>query len=232
MILLVVGAGAAAAAAWLAIPPPAEARLRRLRGTVTGPGLRERLTQLVRRRGLRSRSRRRAARLRVVHGLAALAAELEAGQAPVAALAQCAGSPSLWPHAERAALRGESIPEALERDAVSAPALARLAACWRAAADSGAGLAASVERIAASARADEDVHWALEAELSGPRATARTLALLPVLGIGLGMLLGSDPLGWLVGTGPGHLCLIAGAAMSAVGVWWTRRIARSVEMLL
>ena len=30
----------------------------------------------------------------------------------------------------------------------------------------------------------------------------------------------------------GGICLIAGTAMSAVGVWWTRRIARSVEMLL
>ena len=112
------------------------------------------------------------------------------------------------------------------------PALARLAACWRAAADSGAGLAASVERIASSARADEEVHWALEAELSGPRATARTLALLPVLGIGLGMLLGSDPLGWLLGTGLGHLCLVGGIAFSGAGVWWTRRIAHSVEVQL
>ena len=232
MIRVLVMSACLAAAAWLAIPPRAEERLHLL----DGPAARSRrgawLTALRRHRSLRGRSQRRAARLRVVHGLAALAAELEAGQAPVAALVQCAGSPSLWPQAEEAASRGESVAEALDRDAAASPALARLAACWRVAADSGAGLAASVERIASSARADEEVHWALEAELSGPRATARTLALLPVLGIGLGMLLGSDPLGWLLGTGLGHLCLVGGIAFSGAGVWWTRRIAHSVEVQL
>ena len=110
--------------------------------------------------------------------------------------------------------------------------LRQLAACWQVGADTGAGLAASVGRLAATARAAEDVRVDLEGQLAGPRATARMLALLPLVGIGFGMMLGSDPLAWLLGTTPGRLCLLAGVILTAVGTVWTGRIAARVERLL
>jgi tight adherence protein B len=58
------------------------------------------------------------------------------------------------------------------------------------------------------------------------------LALLPLVGIGFGMMLGSDPLAWLLGTTPGRLCLLAGLVLTAAGTLWTGRIAARVERLL
>lgn len=182
--------------------------------------------------GPAARRRRMQGRIRVVHALGALAAELQAGQVPSAAVRRCAGMPQVWPEAAAASATGGDIADALDRDAAQAPALRHLAACWRVAADSGGGLAASIDRLAASARVAEDVRVELEGQLAGPRATARTLAVLPIVGIGFGVMLGADPLAWLLGSTPGRLCLLTGISLTGVGMWWTGRIATSVERLL
>jgi tight adherence protein B len=72
----------------------------------------------------------------------------------------------------------------------------------------------------------------LEAQLAGPRATARMLATLPLIGLAMGMLMGADPLQWLLGTAPGLLCLLGGALLTVAGMAWTGRIATAVERQL
>ncbi len=138
----------------------------------------------------------------------------------------------MWPSADGAVRLGGDVAQALVMDARRDPVLAHLAACWRVGAESGSGLAAAVARLAATARAAEDVRVDLEGQLAGPRATARLLAVLPGVGIAFGMMLGSDPLAWLLTSTPGRLCLLAGLALTAIGTWWTGRIARRVERLL
>jgi len=205
--------------------PPVPAIAERVRSLSAG---------LVARTGIgpASRRRRTAERLRVVQALGALAAELEVGQSPGDALARVGGEPSVWPAAEGAVRLGGDVADALAVDAGRDPVLAHLAACWRVGAESGTGLAAAVARLAASARVAEDVRVDLEGQLAGPRATARLLALLPAVGIGFGMMLGSDPLTWLLTSLPGRICLASGLALTAVGAWWTGRIALRVERLL
>jgi tight adherence protein B len=222
----------AMAAALLLVRSPADLRIAQLNGSTRVRLRRPEARAILGLVGPAARRRRRAERLRVVRALAALASELEAGQPPISALAECAGEPAVWPFALQAARTGSDIADGLSADAARAPVLAQLAACWRAGAESGAGLAVSVQRLAQSARAAEDVHAALEAELSGPRATARTLAVLPVVGVGLGFMLGGDPVAWLLGTGIGRMCLLVGAALTGLGLVWTGRIARQVERLL
>lgn len=181
--------------------------------------------------GPQARRRRARERGRIIWALGALASELEAGQPPTRALLRSTGTPSAWPHAERAARWGGDVADALDLDAQGAPVLAQVAACWRVGAR-GSGLADSIRTVATSARAAEDVRVEMEGQLAGPRATARMLSILPLVGIGLGTLMGSDPLAWLLGTLPGRACLLAGLALTAVGMWWTGRIAASVERRL
>jgi tight adherence protein B len=182
--------------------------------------------------GPASRRNRAQARVRVIQALAALSAELQAGQPPLAALVNAGGEPSAWPATTAVVRLGGDVVRSLQDDARADSVLGQLAACWQVAADSGAGLAASVTRLAASARMAEDIRVNLEAQLAGPRATARMLGMLPLVGIGFGMLLGSDPLSWLLTTAPGRACLVAGALLVLAGTWWTGRIAAGVERML
>ncbi len=224
-----------AVATWLLIPPWSSERAgvlgheQRSANPSRWVWMRDRL-----RLGFGSAARRRAARerARTVQALGAFAAELESGQAPTSALLAAGGEPCVWPTAAAAVRLGEDIAGALTNDARVRPAVLPLAACWSVSVSTGTGFAAAVSRLASSARAAEAVRVDLEGELAGPRATARLLALLPVIGVGFGVMLGSDPLAWLLTTGPGVLCLISGAGLTALGAAWTARIAASVERLL
>jgi tight adherence protein B len=168
----------------------------------------------------------------VTSAVVALAAELRAGQPPSAALLISAGSPPVWP-STLAALRLDSdIPEALRVDAQAHPVLRSLAACWEVGSASGSGLAAAVHRLAEASRAAEEVRGELEVQLAGPRATARTLATLPLIGLLLGVLMGADPVGWLLGSALGLGCLAGGAVLTGLGILWTSRIAAGVERQL
>ena len=71
-------------------------------------------------------------------------------------------------------------------------------------------MAEVLERFAAAVRADVAAAADREAALAGPRATAMVLSWLPLGGVGLGLLLGADPVGTLVGTVPGRTCLVTG----------------------
>jgi tight adherence protein B len=67
------------------------------------------------------------------------------------------------------------------------------------------------------------------ASLAGPRATARLLGWLPLAGIGLGMLLGADPIGVLLGGGAGGAALAAGTTLFVLGHRWVARLVRDAE---
>ena len=68
-----------------------------------------------------------------------------------------------------------------------------------------------------------------EAGLAGARATATVLAGLPVLGVGLGQLMGAAPLGILLAGGLGGIMLVVGTALVCAGLLWTDRIAARVR---
>ncbi len=138
----------------------------------------------------------------------------------------------VWPAACGAVRFDGDIAAALREDAVHTPLLAPLAACWAVSEQQGSGLAISVARMAEQARIAEDIRLQLEAQLAGPRATARILMLLPLFGIAMGMMMGVNPLAWLFGTPPGLACLFAGSVLAGLGYWWTSRIVSRVENLL
>jgi tight adherence protein B len=220
---------------------PGASRLRSLRAPVAVEGPPGPVAVWRRPAGALSRALRRRAdadreRARAVEACAALAGELRAGRPPptalVAASALAVGRTGEALRAAAAAAEvGGDVPEVLTRPAASsaAPELLRgLAACWALCASSGAGLAAAVERLEAAERDALDRRREVRTELAGPRATARMLAGLPVLGLLLAAGLGASP-AWLVTTPLGAACLVAGLALDAAGVVWTRRLVDRAE---
>ncbi|AIY02663.1 hypothetical protein ART_3064 [Arthrobacter sp. PAMC 25486] len=101
-----------------------------------------------------------------------------------------------------------------------------IAACFEVCEASGAPVAAVLERLAGTLEADHDAAAQRETALAGPRATVRLLGWLPLVGLGLGMLMGVDPLGALLGSPIGWSVLAAGAGFAAVGRFWSARMIR------
>lgn len=168
--------------------------------------------------------------------LAAFAAELRAGQPVRVALERaCAAAPQqVCTHAIGVARLGGDVPRALQRDArdQGLPLLRSLAALWQVAEGSGAGLAQAVDRLCIAEANNEQVRRSLTSELAGPKATAKVLAGLPVVGLFMGSGLGASPVSWLLGSSWGIAVLAAGVALEGIGLWWTSRLTRSVELLL
>lgn len=103
----------------------------------------------------------------------------------------------------------------------------QLAACFDIAEASGCPLADVLTRFAAQLDAEDDAEAARQTALAGPKATVRLLTWLPVLGLGLGMLLGVDPLGTLLGTPLGMAALAAGCSLTFAGRFWSARLVRA-----
>jgi tight adherence protein B len=88
----------------------------------------------------------------------------------------------------------------------------------------GAPLATVLERVAVSVAADEEAAGELHAALAGPRATARVLSLLPVLGLAVSGLIGADPVGVVLGGGLGSVAAVLGVGLLLLGRLWTRAL--------
>lgn len=134
----------------------------------------------------------------LLESVGALAADLRAGQPPAEALAAVGTGP---------AARHPTV-----------------AAVWTVSDRSGASAAAVLDRVEEDLRIRLGQRQEVDAQLAGARSTAALLAVLPLLGIGLGAAMGARPLGVLLGETRGHLALLAGVALDAAGVLWTARI--------
>ncbi len=177
--------------------------------------------------GRRGAERRRAA---VREACDVVVAELRAGHSPGHAL-EAAGAvlPELMQVATTGRMGGD-VPAALRAVQRSGEeSLGRLAVAWSVAATSGAGLAGVLDRIAGGLREEEALRNEVAAQLAAPRASARVLAVLPLLGLALGTGVGADPVGFLLGSPYGWLCLVAAAVLTAAGLAWVERLARAAE---
>lgn len=189
----------------------------------------------LRRRELRKGRERRADGVVTLCG--AVVGELRAGREPGQALLVAVRGTGVLGVAEAgvsaAAQFGGDVPGAL-RQAAGEPGLdglAGMAACWRVAVDGGAGLAAGLDRLESALRAERRRREDLRAQLAGAWSTVAVLALLPVLGMGLGAALGAEPLRVLLHSTAGLVCLVAGGALEAAGLLWAGRIVRAGEAL-
>lgn len=153
------------------------------------------------RRAVADRARRRAD-AGLTEAIGGLAADLRAGQQPAEARAALAGP----------AIRHRAV------DAV-----------WAVSERSGAPAAAVLDRVEQDLRARQQQRREVAAALAGARSTGTLLAVLPLLGIGLGAGMGAHPITVLLGQPRGQVALMLGIALEALGVLWTSRIIASAE---
>jgi len=173
-------------------------------------------------------------RIVVVDYCEALLGELHAGQPVHRGLHRCV---TVWPRSEAVAMAaalGADVPAAMHRLAVEvagAEPLHRLAAAWVLCSGTGAGLAAAVERVLETAREQLALDRLVQAELASARATARLVALLPVVVLSGAQGIGARPWQFLFSTNAGTVCLAVGLALAFAGLTWIDKIAADARMV-
>ncbi|MFC8532545.1 type II secretion system F family protein [Streptomyces sp. NPDC057249] len=184
---------------------------------------------------MRSRKEEEARANGVVDLCGAVVGELRAGREPGEALLVAVRGTDVMGEAgirvSAAARFGGDVPRALVQAAVEPglDGLAGVAACWRVAVGSGAGLAEGLNRLERALRAERRQRDELRAQLAGARSTVTVLALLPVIGLALGAALGADPLRVLLHSTAGLVCLVTGGLLEVCGLLWAARIVRAGE---
>lgn len=181
--------------------------------------------------GLSRRTRAdHAVRAEVANACSVIANQVRVGRIPAEALALAAEDAPVLAVASRVLRNGGDVVAALlglaERPGCGG--LRDLARAWQVGTRTGAPMAELLDQVAHAQRSDQSVERTVSAELAGPRATGKVMAVLPLVGIALGYLLGGDPIGFLVGGLAGWACLVFGAGLAACGVLWIEWLARQV----
>ena len=157
----------------------------------------------------------------------ALAEELAAGRTPLAALDAAADAWAPLRAAVEAFDVGLEVPAVLRRLAQrpGAAELRLVGAAWEVGQESGQGLAAALRRGSETLAAGGRTARGGDSQLAPARAAARMVALLPVAALLMGAGSGGDPIGFLVGTGAGNLCVALGLTLTVVGLAWIELLA-------
>jgi tight adherence protein B len=194
------------------------------------------VTLWIRRRRHR-RLRRRAAESAALQGaLDVLVGELRVGAHPVAAFTVAGGevdgvvAASLRAVAARARL-GADVAAGLHSvsQRSSTPAhWGRLAVCWQLAQDHGLAIATLMQTAQRDIVERERFSARVDAGMTGARTTAAVLAGLPLLGVGLGELIGAQPVSFLLSSGVGGWLLVIGVTLACGGLLWSDRITARV----
>ena len=187
--------------------------------------------------GRRLRLQRRAAEsVALQAALDVLVGELRVGAHPVAAFDVAANevdgavAASLRAVAARARL-GADVAAGFRSVARRSPLPAhweRLAVCWQLAQTHGLAIATLMQTAQRDIVERERFSARVAAAMAGARTTAAVLAALPVLGVGLGQLIGADPAGFLLSGGAGGWLLVIGVGLACVGLLWSDRITARV----
>jgi tight adherence protein B len=190
------------------------------------------VTLWVRRRRRAAVTRRAAESAALQGALDVLVGELRVGAHPVAAFTVAADeadgvvAASLRAVAARARL-GADVAAGLHSAARSSALPAhweRLAVCWQLAQHHGLAIATLMQTAQRDIVERDRFSARVAAGMTGARTTAAVLAGLPLLGVGLGELIGAEPVRFLLSGGAGGWLLITGVTLACVGLLWSDRI--------
>lgn len=151
--------------------------------------------------------------------LHAVAAQVRAGVAPGAAWSVVLGRPTA------------GVPDVDDLVAAGGRAVSRtrvraVVAGAHVAAETGAPLADVLEQLADAVAADAEQAGELDAALAGPRATARVLTALPLLGLLVGAAMGARPWEVLTDGGLGSALAVLGVGLVVAGRLWVGALLR------
>ncbi|WP_152361175.1 type II secretion system F family protein [Microlunatus speluncae] len=161
----------------------------------------------------------------------ALAAEVRTGKIPAAALAAAAADHPVLAEADRVQRLGGDVARSWRARALRPghAGLLDLARGWDLCQATGAPLSAALDQIADNLVSDQTIRMMVAGELAAPRASGKLMAVLPLLGIGLGYLIGGDPVAFLWQEPVGWACLLVGSALAATGILWIDGLAARAE---
>ena len=163
----------------------------------------------------------------VARACSALAAQLRVGQVPSVALGVAAEDFTVLREARDAQDLGGDVTRVWHSQAQRPgyAGLLDLARAWQVSSRSGAPMSAVLEHVAEGLADDQSLRAVVAGELSAPRATGKVMAVLPGCGVGLGYLLGGEPIGWLLAGPLGWGCLLGGVVLACLGVLWIEALA-------
>jgi tight adherence protein B len=162
-----------------------------------------------------------------------LAVLLAAGIAPVVAWGYLdEGTPT--EHIAARCRSGSTVPDAIvaataDESRPDQVAWRGLATAWAVATNVGSPLAPTLRDFAGSLRDLAQAQREITVALAAPRATARLVIALPIIGLLFGMLLGFDTLGTLFTTPIGWVCLALGTGLMLAAARWNRRLVRRAQ---
>ena len=104
-----------------------------------------------------------------------------------------------------------------------------LGLCLRMNETTGAPLAQTLRAAAEHAEEHLDALLGRESALTGPKTTGKILSWLPFIGLAMGWLMGTDPVGALTGSLAGLLTGFFGITLALLGRRWTARLVHRAE---
>jgi tight adherence protein B len=168
--------------------------------------------------------------------LAVLVGELRVGAHPVAAVeaaaSEASGPVGTWLRAVAARARlGADVGRGLRAVAAESALPVhwdRLAVCWHLAQSHGLSIATLMHAAHRDVVERSRFESRVAAGMAGARATAGVLAGLPLLGVGLGQMIGADPVRFLLSGGVGGWLLVVGSTLACSGLLWSDAITNRV----
>ena len=89
---------------------------------------------------------------------------------------------------------------------------------------SGSSVNEALTQVANKLIARRNQEQLIVTELASTKATVFVLAGLPIMGAGMGLILGTDSISWLIGSSAGRVCLVLGIGLEVVGWFWIKRL--------
>ena len=119
-----------------------------------------------------------------------------------------------------------SLIPALRKDAIeiNSAALVSCANLLEISSNSGSSIYDALTQVGQALMNRRALEQLISTELASTKATVFVLAGLPVMGLGMGLILGADSISWLLGTAAGRVCLLFGLGLEVVGWRWIKRL--------